>query len=203
MDAMLRPSRGSSQALTLTFLTLLLGACIQVPLTGSGYATRTSVPLPTARFGTMDAAANSAVQTIEARNARRVRGHFEPVEWSFNVCRDGEGFYPCSYHTDNRWNEVRVTILRDSVASGHTHTPAWCGPVQRCRKGQSSQHDEGPEGILRAMQSAGRLLPHYLRTESGQVFVWEWSAEREGWVERAVPSVPSAPATTLARSSFR
>lgn len=147
------------------------------------------------RFERMDDAAAFAVEQIEAWTSlgRTLR----PVEWAFELCGDDGGFYVCGYHTDFSWNEVRLTVQRDAAATGHTHTPSACGATVgqrpfssgcRTRGGRFSQSDEGPEGVLRALQQANRLLPHYLLTSSGDLVVWEWSREQRAWVEREVQS---------------
>ncbi len=144
------------------------------------------------RFESMDAAAVAAALEIELRNTLR-RRTVDAVEWSFNIFRDPEGYYPETYHTDNDPNRVTLRILPAAVASGHNHTNDAGNTVlcirrpRECWRGDElSKGDLGEHGVLRALERAGRPLPHYLLTPTGKVKVWEWSAGESRWEVREV-----------------
>ena len=165
-----------------------LGALVLALAVGCAY----EQPPVVERFESMDAAAVAAALEIELRNTLK-RRTVDAVEWSFNIFRDPEGYYPETYHTDNDPNRVTLRILPAAVASGHNHTndavntvlcirrPRECRRDDELSKGDLSEH-----GVLKALERAGRPLPHYLLTPAGKVKVWEWLARESRWEVRKI-----------------
>lgn len=140
------------------------------------------------RFPSADDAALAAANEIGWQN--RARGPQRGVEWSFNIFRDALGYYPGGFYTDRDPSYVTVKVSAGAIASGHNHTLD--GMVRDSGPRDASSHDElsewdlGRQGILQAQEAAGRFLPHYLVTPSGQLRVWEWKKSERHWAVRAV-----------------
>ncbi len=145
-------------------------------------------PLDGMRFATMDGAALAAAEEIR----RRIRNGTRPVEWSFNIFRDGDGYFLGAFSTDHRPFSVSVRIEGAAVAAGHNHTRSSeldvCSATpEGCPYPDTlSKWDRGKNGVLRVPERAQRFLPHYLVTPSRRLRVWEWQGPERRWAPRWV-----------------
>lgn len=154
------------------------------------------------RFPTADDAALAAAGEIGWQN--RGRGPQRAVEWSFNIFRDGLGYYPGGFYTDRDPSYVTVKVRAGAIASGHNHTlhtmERDSGPRDLGSHDELSEWDLGRRGILQAQERAGRFLPHYLVTPSGRLRVWEWKRSERRWVVRDVAEDRHGPGTVDGRA---